>query len=472
MTCSISRGAGRRLSGVGPLERFHRDRDGSVFITFGILVMAMVVAVGCAIDIYEAKFYETRLQSALDSGVLAGSIVAEQGNDPTATIKTYVAENFEKQTNLTATVTSSVDRTAAVVKANGSITVPTSFMKLIGFSTLGVSVDTAATYGGKDVELVIALDTTGSMSGAKMTAAKSAAKSLIDTVSVIPGTTTQNTHVKIGLVPFTDYVNIGTKYRGSSWLSVPNDSSTTTNQCWTEYPNAVYSGPYTVTGTCYDDGRAYSCSWTEYQNVNLGAPATVCGPVTTTTEWYGCVGSRAWPQDQQETATSSAPVPGLMDQWCPAPVTRLTTDMAALRTAIGDMWEGGETYIAPGLLWAWRLLSPTTPFADGAAYGGTTDKYIILMTDGANTHSPDYPYHWDSNVATANDILSKTCEQVKAKGINIFTIAFQVSDATVKSILTKCASASTNYYDSGTITDMKNAFQSIADKLSKRRLVY
>ena len=155
---------------------------------------------------------------------------------------------------------------------------------------------------------------------------------------------------------------------------------------------------------------------------------------------------------------------------CPAPLQRLTTDSVSLKTQINALVAQQETYIAPGLLWGWRVVSPNAPFADGGAYGPATKKAIVLMTDGYNTHSANYPDHEAANVTDANNVTAATCNNIKTAGVAIYTIAFQVTDPTIKSILQSCATSVSYYYDATTIAALQSAFTSIGAQMTALRL--
>ena len=271
-------------------------------------------------------------------------------------------------------------------------------------------------------------------------------------------------------MPFTYYVDVGLAYRNASWITGAQDSSTTTYGCWDTYPNVVYSNPVTISATCYNDGIPYDCSYTNY-TVNYGAPVQQCGNQTSTYTWYGCVGSRNYPLDLQDSVDSANKVPALLNYSCPAALQRLTNDSTTVKAQIDAMTAMQDTYIAPGLLWGWRVLSPNAPFADGAAYGTAATKVMVLLTDGANTHSANYPDHEGTDVATSNQITAQTCTNIKAAGIVIYTIAFQVTDPTIKNILANCASGPPNYFDADSIGAMQSAFATIGAKLNAVRLM-
>ena len=49
------------------------------------------------------------------------------------------------------------------------------------------------------------------------------------------------------------------------------------------------------------------------------------------------------------------------------------------------MIADGSTHVVLGATWGWRVLSPTAPYSEGAAYNDAdTQKALILMTDGEN----------------------------------------------------------------------------------------
>ena len=68
-----------------------------------------------------------------------------------------------------------------------------------------------------------------------------------------------------------------------------------------------------------------------------------------------------------------------------APLLRLSSDTASVKTAISKMVANGNTDIPFGLEWGWNVLSPVGPFADGKPYDDQEwEKYVVLMTDGNN----------------------------------------------------------------------------------------
>ena len=124
------------------------------------------------------------------------------------------------------------------------------------------------------------------------------------------------------------------------------------------------------------------------------------------------------------------------------------------------------TYIPAGLMWGWRVLSGQAPYEGGAA----EKKYVVLMSDGANTRSPNYPYHNGSDVSNANQITRDVCSAIEAEGIEIFTIAFQVSDTATEGLLQDCATDGGGYFDADSMAALVRAFEKVSDQMIISRL--
>ncbi|MGI9366703.1 MAG: hypothetical protein ACR2O8_16085 [Rhizobiaceae bacterium] len=157
-------------------------------------------------------------------------------------------------------------------------------------------------------------------------------------------------------------------------------------------------------------------------------------------------------------------------------ITDLTTSKSDVINAISTMQARGSTNVQAGVSWGWRTLSPQEPFTQGRPYTTADNKKImIIMTNGNNTAYPitssdyskmnkSYYNTWghsengrmfDNFDAVANpnhdyttfrmamdEHLVETCDNVKATGISIYTIAFDVPNgSSVKAMLENCASS-------------------------------
>jgi Flp pilus assembly protein TadG len=418
-----------------------KDRAGNVSLIFAMLAVPVIGAIGLAFDYGSVVKIKNELQATLDVATLASVSTSVSIDDLERTARKRLAAEFNRL-KLLPTVTVSTDAEHGTVTATAEVTVKTMFMGVLGTGETTVNAASSAVAGaGGPMDLAIAFDTTGSMAGDKLANAQQAASDLVDLVFKMPGSNSPNPHVRVGLVPFDYYVNVGTQYRNASWISVPADYTDTGNDCSTTY--AQLPVPVHVTQIC--DGTQ-DCSYDDWNDYTKPI-----GSYCYTHQWEGCVGSQNDPADALVPASGSNPVPGLQDTWCSAPLIRLTNDPSVVKTAISGLSAHYETYIAPGVLWGWRLLSPDPngPFADGGPKV-STNKRLIIMTDGANTHSASYPHHYNTDVAAADAKLLEVCNNAKADGVQIYAIAFDVDDPTIINTLTQCASGPPYFYKAQT----------------------
>ena len=180
-----------------------------------------------------------------------------------------------------------------------------------------------------------------------------------------------------------------------------------------------------------------------------------------------------------------------------APLSRLTTDTASIKTKLGQMIAVGDTEIPIGLMWGWHVLSPNLPFADGKPYGTKgVIKIVVLVTDGQNTYSDGYNtqtsatndslytalgYQWQNRISTdggsyanppqaLNDRMAKVCANMKAAGVVVYTVPVEVTDTTVKGLLQGCATSSDKYIDVSSSSGLAAAFANIAGSITALRI--
>lgn len=457
---------------------FQKHESGNVAIFFAIALLPAVLLVGASIDYGNGLRIRAKLHAALDSGALKAA------TDPTlalgspgpcnslapCNVQTEISVTegtrayFAQYQGLTPTVKATL-QDDGTINATASVSVPTFIMKITGATHMPIGVKTQVKRGLSGAEVVLVLDTTGSMTGAKIATLKTAAADLVATL--LPNSSTTN---KIAIAPFDQYVKLPLSYRNASWLTGTQDYSVPGPQyCYNSYPIATPGTPVHVTATCSNDGIPYDCSYDYTPYTYSGTPTQVCYQTSSNYTWYGCVGSRNYPLDLGDAVSASSPTPGMLNTSCARSVTQLTNDKVALQAQINAMNAYGETYIAPGLLWGWRLISPDGPFGDAKPYGATK-KIMVLMTDGANTRSATYPAHSGYNAIDANTITTKTCDNIKAKNIEIYSVAFMITDPTILNILKNCATSPATYYNSTSTTELKDAFQAIGYNIMAVRL--
>jgi Mg-chelatase subunit ChlD len=465
----MSRGIFMHLNGF---KAYTRDVRGNTAVIFGLAALPLMIGAGAAIDMVRANDARTLLQGAADAAALAGSLAK---NEPEAVVSRIVTDYLKA--NGAENVLSSVERIKHVrnpARKTFRVTIEgkldTSLMALAGISDMELSAMSEVRSGGSALEVALVLDNTASMNAAgRLPALKSAAKDLVDQVLASAG---QDTYVRIGIVPFAQYVNIGMGNRNKLWMNVPADSTTTQNVCNSTYPNATSSNCRMENGSWDNDGVPVPYTY-EVCDWNYGAAVTTCADQTWDNKWYGCVGSRLAPMDSRINGLAKK-YPGIQNVSCTNPITLLTDDQGMLNAQIDSMVGVGETYIAPGVLWGWNLLDAGEPLggAKNAKWMKANDgvKAMVVMTDGANTISADNQYHWGRDKVLANEKTAEVCNNAKADGIKVYTVAFMVDDAAAQTLLTNCASEPGMAYTADDATALSEAFSQIAGSLMAAHL--
>ncbi len=198
-------------------------------------------------------------------------------------------------------------------------------------------------------------------------------------------------------------------------------------------------------------------------------------------------------------------------------ITALTSSQSTVTDAIDEMEADGSTNIPLGIMWGWRTLTSGAPFEEGRP-PATQDnsKVMIIMTDGNNTYyTPDSlgaeaqynksyygsygytrsttynekgrlfdaydaesdPDHDQSTFQAAMDEhMLEICTNAKNDGVNIYTVAFEVSDgSSVKTMLETCSSINSKtgekqYFDADSSAELTAAFETIGNDISNLRL--
>ncbi len=445
------------------ITRVWTNTDGSVAITFGFMSILLLSSVGIAVDASRALSIREALQSDLDSSLLSAAAGAgKTGDSVQAVIEKVFGANWRAKHGVP-TVALSVEDGADKVTVIANVDVPTVLMGLVGFETMPVTAKAVVNKGGSDVEIALVLDTTASMTGDPLSQLKSAATDMIDTLYA---TASAASHVKVAVVPFAQYVNVGLANRNQNWISVPNDSSNTSEVCYATRDVTGSSNCRTEYYTYYNDGKPVEASY-ETCDYEYGPEYNKCEMQTSTQTWYGCVGSRNYPLNVKDESYSLDKIPGVMNTYCSTEILPLSSDEAVLKQRISELAASGETYIPAGLAWGWRVLSKEKPYDEGAPYAHMTNekklrKLLVLMTDGANTKSPTYPTHDGADAVTSDHLTVELCNNIKATGIEIFTVAFNVDDESVLDQMKGCASDISKFFTADSGEQLNAAFGQIA----------
>jgi Flp pilus assembly protein TadG len=431
------------------VRAFRSARDGSVAIAFGLSFIPLIIAVGVGIDLGRAYVAKNRLLHTADSAGLAIGAAYASGQDLNLVLSNYFTANFASD-NL-ATVTSSaysVNEAETVITVTAEAVVQTTFMKIAGINSVTVSASSQVTRSETGIEVVLVLDNSGSMAGSKLTSLKTASNSLVD---ILFGDDAAPTNLKIGLVPFSNNVNIG-----------PSNTGYVTDTSIYDWGTTSWGGCTLANVTDDNDTKDdMTGGWTPFYWAD-----------DSNNNWYYSGG--------YHISSSATP-----NRYCPSQaLTPLTNSKTTLTTAIDAMVAYGGTHINWGAIWGWRVISPSEPFTEGVAYGTEGwAKAVIILTDGANTA---YSYVYDAfgypsqgwlGVTSVSDVedeldnrLATICTNMKAQDITVYTITFDLSDPTTQAIFEACATDSNKYYDSPTTAELERTFRAIAAELKKLRI--
>jgi Flp pilus assembly protein TadG len=441
------------------LAAFGRASAGNVAITFALATLPIVGTVGFAVDYSHANAVKAAMQAALDSTALMLSKDAAtlSNADLQSKAKSYFDALFTRPEakNVTVSAAYSTDG-GSKVKVDGAAAVPTSFLGVIGYQNINVNGSSTAAWGSSRLRVALALDNTGSMaSDGKMTALKSATKSLLAQLQAAAG---QNGDVYVSIIPFANDVNIGSNNYNASWIDWADwDADNTTTSC---------------TGR-----RGRSC-----RTVPLNH-----------TQWNGCITDRGGSNgptgqnyDQNVTAPGNdipSKFPADQDDNCPAQMMGLTYNWTGLNNLVDSMSPAGSTNQPIGLVWAWQSLVGGGPLTAPAK--DTNYKYtdvIILMSDGLNTENRWYGNGYsvstdvDKRMYDAGKNGAGTCANIKNAGVTLYTIQVNTGGDPLSTLMQNCAGSPdkfadpTKFYMVTTSSGLGSVFSAIGTNLTKLRV--
>ncbi len=475
--------------GADVTRRLGSDRHGGVAIFIAAMIIPLVAFLGVATDAARGYLVKSRLSYALDAAGLAGARVMFS---PTRDqdIRMYFDANFPPQ-YMGATVDGpvfTVDAQGEVLTVSATATIDSLFVGLIGFPTITVNSGTEVTRKTELLEVVLAIDMSGSMnSGAgggqsRIAAARSAALELVD---ILFGSDTVKSLLKIGVVPWNGKVNI--TRNGQVF-----DSSATTNQVVPTFVNPVTGVPqdavYFVNNSPVPllsqppadwRGCVYSRFTDDSTNSNDADRTRGAEPVGGA-DWY------AW----EPVESDGEPVPGsarcirsVGNREC-SPclshgITPLLNAKDEITAAIGELTSPrGVTNIPQGFGWAWRVLMPDAPFTEAASSPpGNRQQAIILLTDGENFGGSGDGYKTAFGLGSSarpemNARLLELATAAKAEGVVVYTVQFGSSGAALQQLLQQVASGpdAPFYFNAPDAETLRQAFREVANNLSQLRL--
>src|SRR3954470_19060180 len=227
-----ARGDSRAAHG-GFLRRLARDARGNTLAIVGAALVPLAGMIGSGVDMSRAYMAKTRLQSACDAAALAGRRVMQNDTlDAAVTTEANRFFNFNFPQHLygTPTFAPSVTRpSSGTIRVTASTTIPTSIMKIFGFTSLPLNVTCDASLNFVNTDIMLVLDNTGSMANdvndnytanpslTKIQALRDAVMAMYDALAP---TQTQlqaaGMRLRYGVVNYSSTVNVGALIRSAS----------------------------------------------------------------------------------------------------------------------------------------------------------------------------------------------------------------------------------------------------------------
>lgn len=206
---------GQALQRVVPQAKsLFRDRSGNVAMLFGLAMVPVLGGIGAALDYSRASATRSDLQSAVDSASLAGARQLPKGEDQVkAAVAAFMAANLPPEFK-GSPYSVKVDIKEKLVRVEMTANVPSTVMKVIGKDKMPVSVYSQAVSGIDRTEVVLALDTTGTMRN-HMASLREGASEI---VNLLFAAAVSKDDVRVAMVPYVAQVNIGSHPSRMSWM--------------------------------------------------------------------------------------------------------------------------------------------------------------------------------------------------------------------------------------------------------------
>ncbi|MGI4851638.1 MAG: pilus assembly protein TadG-related protein [Janthinobacterium lividum] len=460
--------------------QYIRQTQGAVAILFCLLVTPITVLLSASIDFSNISYVQTQLAYAADAAAIATARYNLK-DSPALASKIYYANysgnTSKKGSNLSINVSS--DQKKITVNASQTVT------PLIGIINDGninaVSVTSVTERIAVNYELAMVLDVTGSMAeNGKIAGLISASNNV---VTILSNGLTTIPNGLVSIVPFVACVNVGS-----------------TNTKWVDTnPTTVFpvSAPW------------QGCVMARTNNLNDGEnpPSAGLWPLYYTSSTYQQYGTQKgdndWTLSNKGVVVVQNAISGMAigpNRSCGPSLVPLTNNATTLRAKINSLAPigGGGTIGSEGIAWGWYTISPLWRGSWNVTAGypmnynlETNQKMMIIVTDGTNQwyDTPNYApvgdptaygRVWQNLLGTTDldqtrDIIDNKvlnlCQQIKNKGITIYTILLMVDDARAQQVYQQCASEPAYAFLANTVTTLYDQLSVIASATQKVRII-
>lgn len=444
---------------VHAIGGFARDRGGNFAVLFGLTASVLALAVGFSVNLSQLYNARSSLQGVVDAAVtstardLTTGVIKEANAN--ASVQAFLDANSAAGILVPDQIVLdklTVDPIAKTVQADVHVNVAFYFPLFSVGNMQRVPVSTTAVYSDKSIEVAMMLDVTGSMAGQKIKDLKAAASNAVDTF--LTGQDLSKPRVRVSIVPYANSVNAGALAASSVYVET---SASQRKQAPGNSDPQYVSAPKDA-GTCATERKGVD------QYTDAGPDSSMVNS------------DFLLPQFAKDTKTKACP---------DATLVPLTADTAALKNVIKTFVASGGTAGHIGVQWAWYMLSENWGSVMKASERPAkmdpkrVAKFAILMTDGefnlsyfdASTVNQVYN---DAGKEPTRTAAKKLCAAMRDKGIEIFTIGFDLNETNAKATLQDCASPDTSsikhFYQAANGAELDTAFQTIARNIERLAL--
>jgi len=352
---------------------FGRAEDGTLVIFALMLFVLMTMMGGLAIDLMKYEQTRTTLQNTLDRSTLAAASLTQK-LDPKSVVNDYVAKAGMSEFLTGVEIVEGLNFRQVIAKATADA--EPYFLHMVGIEELNAKGVSGAEQRISNVEIVLVLDVSGSMQGAKLTNLKAAASEFVQTLMA----NDLDDRFSVAIVPYNAQVNLGATLRSKYNATFVHG---VTNIDCLEVPSGAYS--------------------TIGMSRTLAMPMSAfADPISNTTRNTTYVAATSTHGSTGATMIAN-------EAFCRntvANIVRLpSNNVTVLRAQINALVADGNTSIMLGMKWATALIEPgargmfnelITQGAIPAKYSGRpfdwsdqeAMKVIVLMTDGEHVAHP------------------------------------------------------------------------------------
>lgn len=473
---------------AGVLARLRRDQRGNTLALVGAALLPITAMIGSGLDVSRAYVVKGRLQQACDSSALAvrrSMTATTVTSGDLAEGRKYFDFNFPSGTLETNSLTYAASRITGSneILVNASVHMPNKVMNLFGFNQQEIAVSCKAAQGFVNNDIVMVLDTTGSMdetvSGTKkIVALRAALLSFYDALKPAQDALeAKGLRLRYGVVSYATHANVGKILYGMNTSYIRNPVRFRTTNAATPTTDITRTAAW-YTGTwngCVDE-RDTDPTFDSADGYTIPADAfdlqidTIPTSADPRTQWR---------------AQDAANMNGESGTTCTAPAQRLRAwTRSEMETYGNTLIPNGSTYHDVGLVWGGRMLSNAGVFADSPDdfNGYPTNRYLIFMTDGVlapttTVYSAYGVEKFDKRVTGSAGTGTQfdrhlhrykvLCNAIKGKSISVWTIAFGTSLSTE---MRDCASDPSQARTTANQTELIDAFKRIARSIGGLRL--